>query len=59
MLLESNMYAQKDHWNVISPMYSWMSNQCICEYMCDSWITGSYLSGRRNHREDNALLDSL
>ena len=29
ILLESNKYGQKDHWNVISSMYSYLTNQCI------------------------------
>ena len=41
MLLESNKYGQKDHWNVISHMYSYLTDQCISKYMRDCWITGS------------------
>ena len=41
MLLESNKYGQKDHWNVISHMYSYLKDQCISKYMRDCWITGS------------------
>ena len=41
MLLESNKYGQKDHWNVIPNMYSYLTNQSISKYMCDCWITGS------------------